>query len=562
MSALRRDLAIAIALAALMTLVWSVRDWADLAALRLPDTDDAMRLQQIRDWLGGQAFADVSQHRLADGLAMHWSRLPDLVPAALIAALAPFAGARAAELAAVILWPAGLFAAVLLLVGRIARAVHAPAVTAMLVAALAYPLTTLFLPGRIDHHGLQIVLLLGVVLALVGPATIRRGAAAGAATAASLLVGLETAPLLAVAAAVLAREWLRGEDRRIAGFAAGYAVLLGLGALLLRPAAFAYPGCDGFTATALRAELVVAAAVAALAAGRPLDGRGRAALLAAVGIAVAAVVAWTAPRCLDPYGGVDPWLAQAWLARVGEAQSVGSAPAGVAFGYAGLLVAGIAATLWQRRRNPTAWGVLLACQLGSLALACVQLRGAYAGAALAAPALAAVIAAARVRGPGWLAAAWLGSAGILYPLAADALPAPSGGRAGGGDCPSREAVAALARLPAGRVLAPLDLGAFGIAGTAHAFVAAPYHRNNAGNLAAYRFFLGDDPAAQRIATRWRVDYVAACGDGFGGLRAGPRSLAAHLARGEVPGWLRPVRNVSGWRLFAVERRLSATPPRP
>ncbi|HWU96364.1 MAG TPA: hypothetical protein VN029_12260, partial [Sphingomonas sp.] len=65
-----------------LSLAWTLRDWHDLAALRLPDTDDVVRLQQIRDWLAGQHFADLAQHRLgaAPGLEMHWSRLADLVP--------------------------------------------------------------------------------------------------------------------------------------------------------------------------------------------------------------------------------------------------------------------------------------------------------------------------------------------------------------------------------------------------------------------------------------------------------------------------------------------------
>ena len=101
---MRGDALAACALALLMTAAWALRDWPRLAALRLPDTDDAMRLVQIRDWLAGQRFADLSQHRLAGGVPMHWSRLPDLVPGGLIALLTPLLGRHAAEIAAVIAW--------------------------------------------------------------------------------------------------------------------------------------------------------------------------------------------------------------------------------------------------------------------------------------------------------------------------------------------------------------------------------------------------------------------------------------------------------------------------
>src|SRR3569623_3215270 len=182
------------AFAAIMSLAWAWRDWANLTALRLPDTDDMMRLQQSRDWRGGQAVTDLTQHRLgaAPGLAMHWSRLADLVPGGIIAALTPMVGTHAAETAAVILWPAALFGLALLLVARIARAVGGAelARTALIVAAIAYPVTPIFLPGRIDHHGLQIVLLLVIARTLVAGPSMGRGLVAGLAATASLVLGM------------------------------------------------------------------------------------------------------------------------------------------------------------------------------------------------------------------------------------------------------------------------------------------------------------------------------------------------------------------------------------
>ncbi|MFZ8289336.1 hypothetical protein ACO1K1_13720, partial [Staphylococcus aureus] len=69
------------------------------------------------------------------------------------------------------------------------------------------------------------------------------------------------------------------------------------------------------------------------------------------------------------------------------------------------------------------WASMLLVQVAALLVTCLQLRGAYAGAILAAPALAAVIAAARARGSLSLAGAWLASAGMLYPMAAQAVAA-------------------------------------------------------------------------------------------------------------------------------------------
>ncbi len=570
------DALAAFALALLLCAAWAWRDWPQLSALRLPDTDDMMRLQQIRDWIGGQAFGDVSQHRLgaAPGLGMHWSRLPDLVPAGIIVSLTPWLGAHTAALAAVIVWPMLLFAAALLLVGRIARALGGVAIarTAIIVAAIAYPATTLFLPGRIDHHGLQIVLLLVIVRTLVARPSIDQGLIAGGAATLSLVIGMETAPLIAAAVAVMATEWLRAQrqaDDRLMGFGIGLGAGLLAATIFFRSQQWGYPGCDGFTGTLWRAAEVMAftpmlLALAARDIARPAT---RAVLAVVIGGSLAASVVWLAPECLSPYGLVDPLLVRLWLSHVGEAQSMFAAPLATATGYLGVMIAGILATGWQASRN-RCWVPLLALQIAALGLACFQLRGAYAGAILAAPALAAVIAAARQRGGTALAGAWLASAGMLYPIAAQAVTrqaAPAASPGGAGNCTSAAALGRLASLPPGRLMAPLDLGAYAIGATKLSVVAAPYHRNNAGNLAAYRFFLGSADSAEQIARTWQVDYVALCDNAFAelgnGVSGDPHRMIGALKQDAAPVWLAPVgTKVDGLRVFRVKPRLSLAPP--
>lgn len=508
-----RDRALAIVLALVMTLAWTVRDWGGLTQLRLPDTDDAMRLQQIRDWLGGQAFADLAQHRLgaAPGLEMHWSRLPDLVPAALTAMLTPTLGAHAAELAAVIIWPALLLIAALALTGGIARRLGAAAPTAIVIAALAYPATTLFLPGRIDHHGLQLVLVLLLARSLIGAGTLAGGVIAGLATAASLAIGLETAPLLAVGGAAIVAHWIAlrpGAQPRLLGFGVSLVLALAGAAGLLRTSGWDWPACDGFTAELWRAAQIAALAplMLALLGFRIETVRARAIAAVAIGGAAGGAALWLSPACLHPYGQVDPLLARLWLGHVAEAQPLLAAPTPLAIGYAGLMLSGLAAGVWivWRSRSPD-WLTVLAFQIVAALVTLVQLRGAYAGAMLAAPALAMVVAAARAKRVLALGLAWIGSAGIAYPLLGDALvPAPAG--VASEQCITPGAVQRLAALPPGTLLAPLDLGAYAIAATRHRVIAAPYHRNNAGNRAFYDFVGGDTA----VLAKWRVDYVAFC----------------------------------------------------
>jgi hypothetical protein len=525
------DSARALALAGALGLAWTARDWTQLSALRLPDTDDAMRLVQIRDWLAGQGWADLAQHRLAGGLSMHWTRLADLGPAALIVALAPVLGRHGAEVAAVIGWPILLFAAAILLVQRMARRAEAPAGVAAVLAALAYPATTVFAPGRIDHHGLQIVLLLGAALALLAPATLARGLAIGTGAVFSLVIGLETAPILAVVGAIAAAAWALGADGargRLFGIGAG-----GIVALLLARATFAGRGwdvalCDGFTAPAWHAAIGAAGLGIALASlPTRFDTRTRL-VAAAVGAGLLfTLVASVAPACFAPYGQVDPLLRRVWLAEVGEAQSIASAPLGTAIAYLGLALAALAMALWRLRPMPSRPVVVLVILQGAtLALACVQLRGAYAAALIGVPALAAAVAAARRRGAGRLVLAWLSSAGIVYPLAAQAAPADA--PAATCDLPPE-----LLHLAPGLVAAPIDLGPRILLETRHSVLAAPYHRNNAGNRAAHALFAADPAAAGRAASALRVRYLLLCSAGRpapAGARAVPASGGGRLFR--------------------------------
>ena len=550
-----RDEAIAAALALLLAAVWAWRDWAALSALRLPDTDDVMRLQQIRDWLAGQRFGDLAQHRLgAAGLEMHWSRLPDLVPGAIIAVLTPLTGAHTAELVAVILWPLLLFAAALMLVAAIARRLEVSAPVAVIVAALAYPASALFLPGRIDHHGLQLVLLLILVRAVIGPGGWRSGAAAGAASVASLVVGMETAPFLALSGGALVLRWIAdgaGERPRLLGYGAALAVGLALAAPLFRTTGWSVATCDAFAAPLWRAAQVAGVAPLVLAlSGRWLETKLTRLIAAAllVGAPVVAALA-RSPTCLSPYGAVDPLLERLWLARVAEAQPLFAAPLEHAIGYVGLALAGFGATAWQwRRTRDIGWAVLGATQLAALALALVQLRGIYAGTLLAAPGLAALIAYARARGALALAAAWVASAGFVYPaLGSLVAPPPPAATCDGG-----AVLAQLRAQPVGTVAAPIDLGAYALAETRHRVLAAPYHRNAQGNLAVYRLIDLPVGAARVEARQLRIDLIADCGGAWDELGAPPAgSLRAALRAGAPPVWLTPVR--PGASVYRVAR---------
>src|SRR5438132_7915075 len=73
--------------------------WADIRYFGLGDTDDNMRIMQVRAWLDGQGWYDLRQYRLNPpyGADIHWSRIVDLPIAGLKLLLTPLMGGAWAE---------------------------------------------------------------------------------------------------------------------------------------------------------------------------------------------------------------------------------------------------------------------------------------------------------------------------------------------------------------------------------------------------------------------------------------------------------------------------------
>jgi hypothetical protein len=138
--------------------------WALIRGFALPDTDDNLRLAEVRAWMGGQGWFDLSQHRfdpVHGGANIHWSRLVDLPIAGLILLAKPFVGGADAEREAVAIAP---LLPLLLLMFSLAltmkRLVSDRAWPLPLVGLLcAYSTIAMFAPLRIDHHGWQLAFL-------------------------------------------------------------------------------------------------------------------------------------------------------------------------------------------------------------------------------------------------------------------------------------------------------------------------------------------------------------------------------------------------------------------
>jgi asparagine N-glycosylation enzyme membrane subunit Stt3 len=81
--------------------------WPQINWFALGDTDDNMRMMQVRALLGGQDWYDLRQYRLNPpvGANIHWSHLVDLPMAVVILAFKPFFGGAVAEKIAIAIGP-------------------------------------------------------------------------------------------------------------------------------------------------------------------------------------------------------------------------------------------------------------------------------------------------------------------------------------------------------------------------------------------------------------------------------------------------------------------------
>lgn len=530
--------------------LWPLAAWALFASLALwlthgaiaLDTDSAMRLVQVRDLLHGQSWFDTAQHRMNTpyGLSMHWSRLAD-APLALLM--------QVSEKFALTAWPLLLFLVVLLLLARIAAALAGTRaiVPVLALALLCSGLYATFAPGNIDHHGLQLVLMLAALLCVVE----RRPVPGAAVVALGLGVGLESLPY-ALAAIVF---WAFDQEKsRSFGLAlAGMALLLLAGAT-----ASAYrfiPVCDTYS-------LFYAALLGAGGLGIAMVSflpRYRLAALCVLALVLVALAAMLNPDCLaGPYAGMDARLKLIFLDRINEARPVWSffalTPAQVVGGY---LYAAFALALCALAPPGRARLVVMGFTAVALLVATFQYRGVNFALLFALPGLAAALVRLTAqRSLVWLAAAILVSNGGAFTLAGaiaegqDRVALRAMRFAAQEVCGQEPVLAALKALPPGRVAAFVDQGPAILAYTGDSVVAGPYHRDGAGILDSYAIFAGADPHA--VLQKRGIDYLMTC-------RAAPDwdfyrehgGLIAQLAAGRVPAWLMPVGRSGAVELYKV-----------
>ncbi|HEX9964262.1 MAG TPA: AcrB/AcrD/AcrF family protein [Allosphingosinicella sp.] len=539
--------------------------WGAINGFVLNDTDDNLRMMQVRDLIAGQDWYDLRQHRLNPpfGADIHWSRFVDLPIAGIKLALAPLLGGPGAEKAAVAIAPLLPMAGALAAVAVAARRLVSPWAfgLAMVMLLCGFSVRNQWAPLRIDHHGWQLALLAIAAVSLTDPKRPRGGALLGLATAFSLVIGLEMLLYLALLGGIAVLLWVRdpAEGRRLVTYGASLAGGTAAGFLLFASYANRAPVCDALSPV----WLSVAAAGGAVAVGLGFAGLRswplRLGLAAMAGAALAAGFAMAWPGCLGRLEGASPELVQLWLGNVREARPLYMHGYSTAISVAALPVAGLigyAVMLWRHRGEESklvAWAALAAPALLAALLLLWQSRAGPAAQLLAVPGATALVwltVTSRfmlVRVVGTVALFLLASGLLPQQIVSYFPPKPRPGmkvvNKANGLCPTLRALRPVAQVPKGQVLTFVDLGPRLITLTHHDAVAGPYHRNGRDIIDVMRAFRGTAEAARATVERRGIDYVLICpGLSESTIYASQAKdgFYMQLVRGRVPPWLQPV----------------------
>jgi len=580
--------------ALLLGLAWLViavdlvlKHWA-ATGLTLGDTDDAMRLAEVHDFLHGQGWFDMHQARLAPpvGYDSHWSRLIDAGLAGFYLVFHQFVDAALAERLMRVVWPVlwlipamlGAAAVAWRLAGRDA------AVVTLLLSVVGLPAFQQFLPGRIDHHDVQITLAVATLAATIWSDRARSAAwTAGALTGLALAIGLENLVFVALCGVAFVLRYV--VDRGAAPAMARYGWALAASAtaaffVIVGPDHWGRTECDSI-AINWAAPVVIAGLLMGLAGAKAASDRMGRRLAAAAAIAGAAGLAFVLiePRCLaGPYAMMDPQLRAIWFSHIAEMQpltkiarhSPDVAAALATFPAAAAIAALVLAREPAQRRDfafLVAAAVIIVAGVLTVAVAKMSMYAMWLGMPLVAALALRLFALLHLKNLAARAfAAMLLTPAVLSAFAIATVQAAAGhppteerdSRVVAG-CFKTASYGELARLPKGVIATDIDFGSFVLALTPHGVIAAPYHRLADGIMADHRIFASPPAAARGILARFGATYVVTCGERAPpGLTAQERaaSLWGRLAAGELPDWLDPVAAQPGdaFRVYRIRRQ--------
>ena len=175
--------------------------------LALTDTDDLMRYHQYTNWIknGNWYLQPLAQFNPQDGIIMHWARLAD-IPLAFVAVLMSiFTDWQTAFTVANMIVPLIYMFIFMLIISFVSyRLFNLETAKIAMLLPLLSPLSFRFLPGSLDHHNLQFILLSFFIFCFIDVSkTNQKACLAALAVSCSLWIGLENIYTFVIVLALL-----------------------------------------------------------------------------------------------------------------------------------------------------------------------------------------------------------------------------------------------------------------------------------------------------------------------------------------------------------------------
>jgi hypothetical protein len=558
-------------------LLWSVA----LLALNLPsgndlinDPDDFMRLVQVRDWMAGQSWFDVTQYRInpPDGGLMHWSRILDLPIAGMIWLGQLFLPREGAEYATLLFLPLLYLGLLMALLFRTARQLATEKVALAAVALLpTFPLVVRqFLPGRIDHHSWQILMAALAMYALFDRNQKRGAYLMAFALAFWMHVSIEGLPYVGMFGAIMGAFYLfpansgdQNTERRLIDFSNGLAAFsIGLWGTTQASANLSVAYCDAVSWPLIATLLFVCAGLNLVHYGlRPRTLLTRAISICVIGAAGAALFVTLSNSCaLDPFGQLTPLVQEFWHETIAEGLPIHDQAASVISLLLFVpLLAGVWTILILRNADDSAvrkqWLTLFALVLMATLLSFVVQRTAGAAELFSIIAIAALLLwtlqrIGQLQNPLIRVFGAAFAVVMMLPMTAfvvgDALfAAPTQPEVSKTAMTKHRACdfADLNSLPTGRIFTTMAPGPEILYRTKHSVYVSGYHRNAAAMDRLIATMLGPTENAQAVLRDAKIDYVVFCPSHFEAesyLKARKTSFAQTLAAKTPQIWLHPV----------------------